>query len=59
MGILWGQRPTVKFSPIEFPYDALIENFETKAKLLWRYELTATGWVEEAYIKFQRTKHIR
>ena len=47
MGILWGQRPTVNFlNPIEFPYDALIENCETKAKLLWRYELTGhwLGW---------------
>lgn len=41
MGILWGQRPSVKISPIEFPFEALIENCETKAKLLCRYELTS------------------
>ena len=34
MGILWGQRPLVKFCPIECPYDAFMENCGTKAKLL-------------------------
>jgi len=34
IGIPWGQTPSVKFSLKEFPFEALIENCATKAKLL-------------------------